>query len=311
MRNTDKLYYPLAESILSILPIIDEMVIALGKGDPDDRTEEIIHYLHSNKIKIIHTEWDVNKFQNGTEFAHQTDIAKSYCTGDWLIYLQSDEVIHEKYLPTILKYCTYYLHHLNIEGFLFRYKHFFGDYNHHIVSHPWYPKEIRIIRNHPKIHSWGDAQSFRYIEEFDGLNYRKHPNARSLQVIQIPAEIYHYGWVRPPELMQTKSRVMKKVYHDPQKIEEEYEKKSKNLDYGCMNDLDIFTDSHPKIMQNFISRFNWQDQLHYEPNYKVSRELMKHEKIKYKLISWIEKYILRGNLLFGYKNWIIKKDLLV
>ncbi len=35
------------------------------------------------------------------ENAHQTDIAREHCTGDWLFYLQADEVIHEKYLQII------------------------------------------------------------------------------------------------------------------------------------------------------------------------------------------------------------------
>ncbi len=37
-RNADVLGYPVAESIRSILPACDEFVIAVGKGDPGDRT---------------------------------------------------------------------------------------------------------------------------------------------------------------------------------------------------------------------------------------------------------------------------------
>ena len=38
MRNTSTLYYPFLESIQSILPILDEFVIAMGDNDPDDQT---------------------------------------------------------------------------------------------------------------------------------------------------------------------------------------------------------------------------------------------------------------------------------
>ncbi len=55
VRNATKLYYPVKESILSILPIVDEFVIALGKGDADDQTLSEIQQIKSDKIRIIHT----------------------------------------------------------------------------------------------------------------------------------------------------------------------------------------------------------------------------------------------------------------
>ena len=85
-RNVSKLYYPICESIQSILPIVDEFVVALGKGDEDDNTRELLESIRSPKIKIIETEWDLKAFPNGTEYAHQTDIAKSHCSGDWLFW---------------------------------------------------------------------------------------------------------------------------------------------------------------------------------------------------------------------------------
>jgi hypothetical protein len=36
VRNATKYYFPIKESILSILPIVDEFIIALGKGDKGD-----------------------------------------------------------------------------------------------------------------------------------------------------------------------------------------------------------------------------------------------------------------------------------
>ncbi|HMW37873.1 MAG: hypothetical protein K1X68_03065 [Saprospiraceae bacterium] len=305
MRNTDKLYYPLRESIQSILPIVDEMIIALGEGDEDDATLELVRGLNSEKIKIIPTQWDLETYQGGTIYAQQTDIAKSYCKGDWLIYLQSDEVIHEKYLVIIQEFCGLYLNVHEVEGFLFRYKHFYGDYQHYIQSHVWYPREIRVIRNHPSIHSWGDAQSFRWIDDFDGLHYRQHVGARPLRVVEIPAEIYHYGWVRPPALMQTKTRVMNKAYHDPDQVDREYDNKPQDFDYGALSRLTEFTETHPSVMREFISKFNWKEQLHYERNYRPQRPALKHEKIKYRLLSWIENNLLGGSLIFGYRNWTL------
>ena len=40
VRNATKLYYPIKQAIESVLPICDEFVFAVGKGDEDDYTRE-------------------------------------------------------------------------------------------------------------------------------------------------------------------------------------------------------------------------------------------------------------------------------
>ena len=124
LRNTSKLYYPILESIQSALPIVDEFVVALGKGDDDDDTEKKLRSLESEKLKIIHTVWDTEKYPRGMEYAHQTDIAKQACSGDWLLYLQGDEVIHENDYQEIVSKCNRYLNDKRVDGFLFDYYHF-------------------------------------------------------------------------------------------------------------------------------------------------------------------------------------------
>ena len=134
LRNTSKLYYPILESIQSVLPLVDEFVIALGKGDEDDDSEQKILSLNSPKIKIIHTTWDLDKFSDGTEYAHQTDIAKEACSGDWLIYIQGDELIHEEDYDEIISKCKRFLNDKSVDGFLFNYYHFYGNYDHYFRS---------------------------------------------------------------------------------------------------------------------------------------------------------------------------------
>ncbi|MBR9921525.1 MAG: hypothetical protein GYB31_11865 [Bacteroidetes bacterium] len=306
-KNTSKLYYPIKEAIESILPICDEFVVALGDCDPDDKTEELINSIGSDKIRIIHTVWDLKKYPRGMENAHQTDIAREACTGDWLFYLQADEVVHEKYLDTIRTRCEQRLNDPKVEGFLFSYKHFFGDYEHYNDHHGWYPYEIRIVRNLPDVHSYISAQSFRKIPNFDGINYRQKEGTYKLQVEKIDAEIYHYGWVRPPKLMQAKSKSLDSIHKGKKAMDEAYKKKAPVFDYGNMNWYKEFKGTHPKVMEDFISRFDWKDQLHFEPGYEVDRPLMKHEKTKYRIITWMEQNLFGGRQLFGYSNWKIVK----
>jgi hypothetical protein len=308
-KNVSKLYYPIRESIESVLPIVDEFVIALGDSDEDDNTEEIIKQINSPKIKIVHTVWDIVNFPNGTENARQTNIAKDACTGDWLLHLQADEVIHEKYLDKIKNACEKYLHDERVEGFLFQYKHFYGDYDHYIDSHGWYKKEIRLIRNSSDIYSFRSAQSFKRVPDFDGKDFRQKEGTFPLSVVELDACIYHYGWVRPPEYMQKKTKSLDAIHHGKEKVEEKYKNKKKYFDYGNMSKLPIFKNTHPKVMQNKIREFDWADKLHYEKNYKPEDSKLSIKGLKNKLLTFISKNIFGGRQIFGYSNWnIIEKD---
>ncbi len=305
VRNGYKLYYPVVESIRSILPIVDEFVIAVGKGDPDDKTRDLIAAIGDPKIKIIDTVWEEKYFKKGIINALQTDIAKEACSGDWLFYLQADEVVHEKYLPVIRQRCQELLDDRRVEGLLFRYKHFWGDYEHYHKSHGWYPYEIRIIRNDPHIHSWQSAQSFRYFEYYD--NPRQEGGTRKLRVAKVDAEIYHYGWVRPPNLMQNKSRALDSVHWGRRKAEAYYAQAPKEFDYGPLDRLARFEEAHPAVMKERIRQMDWQDKLQKSGKPNPHRALHKHERLKYRLITFLEQAVFKRPI-GGFRNYELLKD---
>lgn len=305
-KNVDKLYYPIKPAIMSILPIVDEFVVALGKSDEDDKTREKILSINSNKIRIIDTVWNLEKYPNGMENAHQTDIAKSHCTGDWLFYLQADEVIHEKFLPVIKQRCEALLNDKEVEGLLFRYKHFWGNYNHYHFSHRWYKHEIRIVRNVPEIHSWESAQSFRRISDFDGIRYRQQEGTYKLKVARVDADVYHYGWVRPPSLMKKKMRALDTI-HKGESGAEKKEKTYRNFDYGPLSQLAKFEETHPKVMNEWIKKFDWEHELQHSGKPSKTRKKHAHERLKYRLLTWIENNLLGGKTIGGFKNYILLK----
>ncbi len=309
-KNAVKLYYPMKQAIMSILPIVDEFVIALGDNDEDDKTREQILSIGSDKIKIVDTVWDIEKFPRGMEHAHQTDIAKSHCKGDWLFYLQSDEVVHEKHLPVIQKRCEELLNNKEIEGLVFNYRHFWGDYDHIQDGHCWYRKEIRIIRNNPDIHSWESAQSFRIIPGFDGLNYRQQEGTFKLKVADSGADIFHYGWVRPPAVMQNKIKVFSMNHRGKASVDNQVNQHlyDRVFDYGNLSCLTPYNESHPAVMKEWMDAFDWKEQLRYKGQRDTTNPIRnKHEKIKYRVVSWIEKYLLFGIRLGEFKNYRLVK----
>jgi len=307
VRNGIKLYYPVVESIQSILPIVDEFVIAVGKGDEDDTTREQIAAIGDPKIKIIDTVWEEKYFKKGIINAIQTNIAKQACSGDWLFYLQADEVVHEKYLPVIQARCEELLDKSEVEGLLFGYKHFWGDYQHYHNSHGWYPYEIRIIRNRPDIYSWQSAQSFRRFDYYD--NPRQQDGHHKLKVARVAAEIYHYGWVRPPHLMQNKRRSLDSLHWGIKRARDHYEQAPREFDYGPLNLLATFQENHPAVMASMIRKMDWQHKLQYSGKANPNRQPHKHERLKYRLLSFLEKNLFHGRQIGGFKNYILLKDL--
>jgi len=294
VRNATRFCYPVKESILSILPVVDEFIIALGKGDEADRTEEEILSINSPKIKIIPRVWDEKLFLNSEIFRTETNAALRECKGDWCFYLQADEVVHEDDLGYIYNVCQKYLNDQNIEGILFRYLHFWGDYNHYLPFHGWYRNEIRIIRNGLGIESIKDAQSFR-------------KNNNKLKTVSTPARIFHYGWVRPPQQMLSKKKEHDNIHRGI--IENVTLKAGVDFfDYGNMSSIPQYKGTHPKLMLEKINSLNWQNLLRYDKK-KPARKKAKHEKILYRIISCFENKILGGKQLWGYSNWkIVKKD---
>src|SRR5215467_9248730 len=103
LRNGQKFGYPFSVSIRSVLPIVDEFVVALGPCDDD--TEKLLREMGDPKIRIIPTQWNERLRPDysvkGFVYGQQKSIGLFNCTGDWAFYLEADEVVHENDLPGI------------------------------------------------------------------------------------------------------------------------------------------------------------------------------------------------------------------
>jgi len=244
IRNAIKYDYPIVEAITSILPICDEFTIAVGNSD--DNTLGLIESINSPKIKIIETVWDDSLQQGGKVLAIETNKAFNAISkdADWAFYIQGDEVVHEKYLPAIDRAMSKWKNNSKIDGLLFNYMHFYGSYDYIGNSRRWYRKEIRIIKNDETIHSYQDAQGFR-------------KNNKKLRVKPIDAFIYHYGWVKIPEIQQAKQKYFNKLWHDDEWIDKNVPK-VEEFDYSQIDSLSKFEGTHPKVMQKRIDAMNWE-----------------------------------------------------
>jgi hypothetical protein len=242
VKNAVKLDYPVVQAIKSILPLCDEVVVAVGKSE--DETRELVASI-SDKVRILDTEWDEDLRVGGKVLAVETDKAKSAVSAqaDWLVYIQADECMHEADYAEIRQSMEAYLSDINVEGFLFNYLHFYGSYDYLGDSRTWYRKEIRVIRNDPKIQSWKDAQGFR-------------KGGDKLQVKPLNAHVHHYGWVRHPKHMMSKARAASRYWKDDEWIDKKFDAE-KEFDYTQIDSIKRFTGSHPAVMRERISEMNW------------------------------------------------------
>jgi glycosyltransferase involved in cell wall biosynthesis len=282
VRNAIKYDYPVVEAIKSILPICDEVVVAVGNSE--DETLELIQNIGSPKIRIIETVWDDSLREGGRVLAVETDKAFKAISpdSDWAFYIQGDEALHEKYLDVVKEAMIKYNNDPDVDGLLFRYLHFYGSYDYVGESYRWYRREVRVVKNRQDIFSYRDAQGFR-----------KKPDEK-LNVKLIDAEIYHYGYVREPKAMQGKQKSFNKYWHSDQWIEKNVAS-DEEFDYSNIDALTTFKGTHPEVMRKRIDAMNW----------KFSYDLSKKKfKVKDRLKRIVEK--ITGWRPGEYKNYRLR-----
>jgi Glycosyl transferase family 2 len=283
VKNAIKYGYPVVESITSILPMVDEMVVCLG--DSEDDTNNLIASIGSDKIKIIHSVWDDSLREGGKVLAVETDkaIAATAKDSDWLFYIQADEVVHEQYYSNIVAAMQEYKDDKRVEGFLFNYHHFYGSYKYIGDGRSWYSKEIRIIRNNKRIKSYRDAQGFRWDDN------------RKLNVKLIDAYIYHYGWVRNPLTMHQKTEGFGKLWagDEGRKTNGATAKRAVQFDYSNIDSVTLFKGTHPAVMKELVTKQDWNFDI------DISKKNFKNTKHRLLYFLW-QKFELRP---FEYSNY--------
>jgi len=278
-RNVIKADYPIGESLKSIAPLCDEIVVAVGKSD--DGTREYIAGLEIPQLKIIDTVWDDNLREGGRVLADETNkaLAATDPNSDWCFYIQADECIHEKDLEKIKETMEKYRTDKRVEALLFDYTHFYGTYDYVGDSRRWYQNEIRIIRQGLHIKSWKDAQGFRTNDD------------KKLRVKYTGATVYHYGWVKHPEKQQIKQQQFHRLWHDDNEIKKMVQD-TNEFDYSEIDSLVNFTGTHPLLMKKRIESINWDIAI--DPHRKKFTP-------KTWFLYWFEK--LFGIRIGAYKNY--------
>lgn len=240
IRNGNSLDYPWKQSVESLLPVCDEVVLCVGTGSTDDTDEQAHEWARrDSRVKLCFYDWPDPK--GDVDFwVRWLNFAREHLRTDWHIQLDADEILHENSYGEIRKF---------VQGDPYRAGqftrwNFYSDHRHTIPNGHCLGKYVNRI-----------APASMWMPS-DGA----HPMGMELVSIacRIKAEIFHYGFLRKKDAYFKKSRLLHGYFfdtYDPRLVAaESFEGDWMTMD--CMPEwtrsLDAFTGTHPERMKDWL-----------------------------------------------------------
>lgn len=279
VRNAVKLDFPLEASIRSILPICDEVVVNVGRSE--DETLDVVRGIADPKIRIIETEWDLG--MRNAMLGHETLRAMRECRHPWGIYIQADEVLHERGSEELRKAVERCDGDPRVEGLLVRYLHFYGDLDTLAMNRRWYRREVRAVRLDPAL----DIRPYQGAQGF-----RVGPGHRKIRARLTAAEMFHYGWARPTQAIKAKREINQTIYPWSAKREA---RAADRPQLPWFPGLRRFTGTHPAVARGWVEARREQVRGRVEPPH------FQTEHLRFYASDLIER--LTGARVFEFRNY--------
>lgn len=241
IRNGLTLGYPFVPAIRSLLPLCDEIIVNVPRST--DETLAAVRAIGDSKIRIIESDWDESEKVGDPVMRRHTDLALEQCTGDWCVYIQGDEVLHEESVPAMRAAMEREWKNPSVQGLLVDYTHFYGSYWTEVYSFGWYYKEVRVVRRDPRIRAWGGAQGFRTT------------NGQKLHVKDSGGRYFHYGFALEPSQAAKKLGNLADLYGDKNKVSEAKAQPARI--YRDDQKVKPFRGTHPAAMREVVASATW------------------------------------------------------
>lgn len=242
VRNGQRLDYPFLEAIRSALPICDEFIAIVGQSDDD--TLALIRAIDDPRLRIVETVWSEKVRPRKAVLAQQTNIGLHLCQGDWCLYVQANEVLHERSYDNLRNLMEKYRDDERVEAMLLERLTFWADYQHYMATYPnRFKFTPRIVRPHIGMYSIRDAMGFAV---FDGFSIRgRYPRA-----IDTGEDIYRYGFVRSYEKQAEKLRDAVHNQGKDRPVRKDYYLRAHPRPF-----IRRFTGAHPGVMRERVANF--------------------------------------------------------
>jgi len=241
IRNGKALGYPFVPSIRSLLPLCDEIIVNVPRST--DGTLEAVKSIGDPRIRIIETEWDEKERVGDPIMRRHTDLALEQCTGDWCVYIQGDEVMHEDSIPALREAMARELNRPAVQALLVDYTHLYGSFWTEVYSFGWYYKEVRVVRRDARIRAWGGAQGFRTTD------------GEKLRVKDSGGRYFHYGYALEPGQARIKHANLANVYGNEKAVAVAQARPARFYDDD--QKVKPFRGTHPAVMKEMAAAADW------------------------------------------------------
>lgn len=262
LRNAIINGYPFEESILSILPIVDEFICVIGVSE--DETRARVSAIRDPRVRIIDSKWNESMQDRGFVYGQQKMMAQYNCSGDWAFYLEGDEVLHEAETDQIRQTMLDNLSDTEVEALYFDFFHFYGTPEQ--VGIAGYRRAPRIIRN--SIRTIAPDGLFWVVMDRNKIG--RYPKAK-----HAGGNIYHYGHCRSVSRMAEKLKQVGKYWGSSHQEFKGYG----NIDVA---ELRPFLGTHPQVMKGWIAS-EAEHIFRQDPGYEISRRDRRN-----RLRFWVE-----------------------
>lgn len=242
IRNGEDLGYPFVPAIRSLLPLCDEIIVNVPRST--DGTLAAVRGIADPRVRIIESDWDDSQRVSGLVLSVHTNRALEQCTGDWCVYIQGDEVLHEDSIPAMRAAMERELSQPAVQGLLVDYTHFYGSYWTSVYSFGWYYEEVRVVRRDANTRSCGDAQGFRTVA------------GDKLRVKKSGGRYFHYGFALDPKRAIRKRESFLKLYHDDKSVAD-LMKRAGDGYYDDDQKVKPFQGTHPAVMKEIVAAADW------------------------------------------------------
>jgi hypothetical protein len=277
VRNAVKLDFPVVPAIRSVLEVCDEVVVNVGRSEDD--TRDLVAAIGDPRVRILDTEWDFSK--KNVMLSIETQRAMEACRGSWGVYIQADEVLHERGAHILKEKIAQWDGDPSVEGLLVKYLHFYGGFDRIATSRRWYRREVRCVRLGKDIRPYQGAQGFRV-----GPSYRK------IRARPTDAEMFHYGWARPARAIKEKLEISKTIYPwGGNRFDREQAR-------GFLEWIPLLRDfrgTHPAAARDWIAART------HDPERVIGPARFKPGHIRFYISDWIER--LTGARVFEFRNY--------
>lgn len=201
LRNAVKLGYPFRVAIRSLRPLCDEVVVLVDPTSEDDTLEQVRAL---GVDRIVESVWDMNNHQGHTncEISVQTQKVCEAASGDWIMSLQADEVLHEDSAAELRAHIAR-AEGSSVTGIEMSRLYFYGSLEQYRVD--WTLWLLRLFKRG------------LWKPDVDGA-MRFDPIDRSHLSMRVPNDLFHYSRVGNARQIADRVRNLDSFFHAPEKI---------------------------------------------------------------------------------------------